>query len=100
LVENIPQVSTVVKTALQEFDSSLPNLSKMRNVGEHLDDYMLGIGRLHAVQRTQLQVSSWNGTAFTWLGVELDIDTALEAAGLLLRAVAESVRQYSGGVDA
>jgi hypothetical protein len=48
----------------------------MRNVGEHIDDYLIGDGRAKDVQRGDLQVSTWDATIFNWLGVELDIEAA------------------------
>jgi hypothetical protein len=39
------------------------------------------------VHRDELQSGSWDGTVFTWLGVELDIDVALKAAEVLFAAV-------------
>jgi hypothetical protein len=66
----------------------LPGLAKMRNVGEHIDDYVIGDGRAKDVQRGDLQVSTWDGTVFNWLGVELDI----EAAKTLFEAVKLTVR--------
>jgi len=94
LAGRIPQVSACLKPALEEFDRNLPNLAKMRNVGEHFDDYLLGSGRLQEVQRGALQVSTWDGTVFNWLGVDLDIDVALGAAESLFKAVSQSVKQY------
>lgn len=95
LAQRVPQVSVALKTALEQFDRSLPSLKKMRNVGEHIDDYLLGGGRSQDVQRQSLQVSTWNGTVFRWLDVDLDIDIALGAAEALFSAVAKSVWQYT-----
>ena len=88
----VPHVSSRLRAALVEFDDRLPGLAKMRNVGEHIDDYVIGDGRAKDVQRGDLQVSTWDGTVFNWLGVELDIDAALEAAETLFEAVKLTVR--------
>ncbi len=34
-----PHVAGTVATALREFDKAVPDLARMRNVGEHLDSY-------------------------------------------------------------
>lgn len=95
MAQRVPHVSAALKTALEQFDKSLPDLKKMRNVGEHIDDYLLGRGRLREVQRQALQVSAWNGTVFTWLDIDLDIDIALGSAEALFSAITKSVRQYT-----
>ena len=97
LASIVPDVSAGLKTALEEFDRNLPNLSKMRNVGEHIDDYVMGNqrNRHKDVQRSALQVSTWNGTVFRWLGAELDIDIALTAAESLFMALAKTVKEYA-----
>jgi hypothetical protein len=46
------------------------------------------------VHRGELQVSSWVGTVFIWLGVELDIDIAQRAAESLFHAVIQAVKEY------
>ena len=51
----------------------------MRNVGEHIDAYVTGGGRVKTVHRRELQVSRWDGTVYEWLGEKLDIDEALRA---------------------
>lgn len=91
-VPGFPHVSSRLRAALVEFDDRLPGLAKKRNVGEHIDDYVIGDGRAKDVQRGDLQVSTWDGTVFNWLRVELDIDAALEAAETLFEAVKLTVR--------
>jgi hypothetical protein len=81
--------------ALAEFDAALPGLATMRNVGEHFDDYALYSPKRHHrnVTRGQLQVGSFDGTVFTWLGRQLDIDVALAAAEKLFSAVKLAAEQ-------
>jgi hypothetical protein len=71
-----------VNSAIAEFDRSLPDLAKMRNVGEHIDDYAADSPkrRHRDVSRTALQVGEFDGTVFSWLGGDLNIDEALRAA--------------------
>jgi hypothetical protein len=69
-----------VKAALREFDNALPDLRKMRNVGEHIDEYAVEAGRDREVDRRQLQVGSFDGTTFIWVGGKIDVDQAFKAA--------------------
>jgi DDE superfamily endonuclease len=77
-----------ITTAIQEFDKALPDLAKMRNVGEHIDDYAADDPkrRHRDVGRGQLQVGSWDPPVFSWVG-DLDIDLTLKASGELFVAV-------------
>ncbi|MFZ3265625.1 MAG: hypothetical protein WA172_16585 [Terriglobales bacterium] len=78
----IPEFSVELRAAVAEFDKSLPGLSKMRNVGEHVDAYAVNDPKRHdaSVDSGQLQVGFFDGTVYTWLGESLNIDTALAAA--------------------
>jgi hypothetical protein len=95
LATHVAGVSPDLKVALRAFDDSVPNLAKMRNVGEHVDEYLLGLGRSKNVARSELQVSMWNGSVFNWQGVDLDIDLALKAAETLFSALAQSIERYT-----
>ena len=100
LAAGVSAVSTNLQASIAEFDRRLPGLTRMRNVGEHLDDYVHGSPkrRHKEVNRGELQCSTWDGAVFNWLGVELDIDVALKAAEALFAAVSEAV--VSGGPKA
>jgi hypothetical protein len=87
--------AAAVSAALTDFDVTLPGLATMRNVGEHIDDYALNAPTRHhhEVRSGQLQVGSWEGTVFDWLGHQLDIDVALAAAEKLFYAVEQAAEQ-------
>ena len=74
LAATVHDVSARVRMALDKFDRRLPGLARMCNVGEHLDDYVVGKGHNRKVRRGDLQVNSFDGSVFKWLGVKLDID--------------------------
>jgi hypothetical protein len=83
----VPSASEPMAGALRDFDEALPDLQLMRNVGEHIDDYVLETKRRrHPIDRRLLQVGTWDGTTFTWLkrqpdvDAQLNIDAALGAA--------------------
>jgi hypothetical protein len=96
LATRVPQVRGTLQVALTDFDAALPGLRRMRNVGEHIDDYALDAPKRHhpEVKRGELQSGTWDGTTFVWLGHKLDIDVALDAAGKLFRAVQLAVGAY------
>lgn len=86
---------TLVAQAIRDFDSALPGINKMRNVGEHIDDYAVDNLRRHhpEITRKDLQTGSWDETVFKWLGYELNMDTALNASEKLFEAVKACARQ-------
>lgn len=95
LAASVPDVDGDLLVALGRFDEPLPDLAKMRNVGEHIDDYLMGRGRAKNVHRSSLQVSSWDGTVIKWLDGNLDTDAALSPAQSLFAALARSVKHYN-----
>jgi hypothetical protein len=78
----VPELSAEVKVALDEFDKSLPGLTLMRNVGEHVDDYAVNDPKRHtvSVDTGQLQAGWFDGIVYHWLGKSLNVDTALSSA--------------------
>jgi hypothetical protein len=83
----VSALSDLISVALREFDDTLPSLAKMRNVGEHVEDYALGRGRDTTVSPGELQVGCLDWPVYSWLGESLNLDTALTAAEKLLQAV-------------
>jgi len=79
LAQRVDPVKDQLQTAIDQFNSDLPNLTMMRDVIEHIEDYGADDGRKHAVSRRQLQVGTWDGTTFRWLKSELNVDDALAA---------------------
>ena len=58
LAAKVPQLRASLDTALERFDKALPDLKKMRDVAEHVDDYALDRGRQKAVGRQASEVST------------------------------------------
>ena len=50
LAANLPEAKSVLGKALKEFDASLPDLKRMRDVAEHIDDYAIDQGRQRSVR--------------------------------------------------
>jgi hypothetical protein len=70
---------------VRQFDEALPGLATMRNVGEHIDDYIMGSNkrRHRDVGPGSGGVRVWRpsesgGYVFAWVGQEIDIDSALK----------------------
>lgn len=81
LAASIPAAADVMEHALETFDTALPALARMRNVGEHIDDYAVDAPRRNHknVDRRQVQVGRFDGVTYTWLGGALNVDDALAA---------------------
>lgn len=77
----------MIESAISEFDETLPDLRKLRNVGEHIDEYAIEKGRDRSVNRLALQAGSFDNVALDWLGGRLDADEALVAAEALHSAI-------------
>jgi hypothetical protein len=77
----------VIESAISEFDEALPDLRKMRNIGEHIDEYAIEKGRDRSVNRLALQAGGFDNVALDWLGGRLDADEALVAAEALHSAI-------------
>lgn len=85
---------TGLSVALRDFDNALPQLSKLRNVGEHIDEYAVdGSKRRHKdVDRRFLQVGTWDGNTYQWLGESINVDVAHDAAYELFSAISALAR--------
>src|ERR1700761_6329203 len=79
LASKIPSVKDRMEVALKSFDATLPNLKKMRDVAEHIDDYAMGTGRDKSINRKSLEVGITDGETWEWLGFKLDVGVALRA---------------------
>ena len=75
--------------ALQEFDASLPDVKRMRDVAEHIDEYAVDQGRHRSVARQSLEVSSMSdaGPTLEWLDGRLNAQEALQASQKLFEAI-------------
>jgi hypothetical protein len=83
---------------LAEFDQRFPAARHMRNVSEHLEDYIAGTGRRQdLVCDGSLGVRSWNtsadgGIVFAWAGKTVDLGDLQEAAENLYRSLRHAVK--------
>ncbi len=93
--------------ALSEFDRALPSLTVMRNVGEHIEDYAIGKGHDGRVDRHQIQMGTFDGVTYQWLGKfdpvngewvgeSLNIDVAHDAASELCAAIFAAALSHDG----
>jgi hypothetical protein len=90
-----------IESAIAEFDEALPDLrkkqslvQKLRNVGEHIDEYAVERGRDRNVRRRELQAGAVDATTLDWLGERLDSDDALAAAERLYGAIKDARSTY------
>lgn len=83
--------------SLASFDAQLPDLKRMRDVAQHLDEYSVdGPGRRHVrpgrtdkVGRRMLEVGRWTPSEFHWLDGSIDFEIADQASQELYAAVRE-----------
>ena len=59
----------------------------MRNVAEHIDDYVAGKGKDKSVQIPSLEVASINDDESVWLGYSLNTTIALSASNALFEEI-------------
>ena len=102
-------LASEITPELKAFRTAIPGLRRMRDVSEHADEYNLSEGRRADVPRAQVQVWSMSNTTagglvWHWIGQQLDVDCANEAAtklysrfdAVLLPILGDSLR-HSGG---
>jgi hypothetical protein len=91
----VPAVAEDIKAALGNFDDALPHLSSLRNVGEHIDEYAVDSSSRHdkTVSREQIQVGTWDGIVYEWLGARLKMHDALIAAEELIGALQTAMKK-------
>ena len=78
----------VIDAALSEFTAKLPGIRKLRDIGEHVDEYAVDSPSRHhkGYGRAGLQVATF-GVTFEWYDQSVNIDDALAAAQTLFAAV-------------
>jgi hypothetical protein len=95
-----------LKAAIKEYENAIPEARDMRNLGEHLPEYLVGSGRMQhrkdlLKQRghvNQLGVMVWTGSGdhgsrLTWTGTNVDADEARVAADRLFVAIRDATNQ-------
>lgn len=86
-------IASGMVVAINEFEKAVPGLRKLRNVGEHLDEYAVDAGKDPTVSRRQLEVGQWHDPVFNWLEVTLNIDDAKVAAETLFKTL-QTMRKF------
>lgn len=93
-------------TAVDGFDRRLPGARDLRDVREHIRDYIQGSGKLQRpatvpdrlVSMASLSSRIWLGhdelSHFIWAGKEIRLDDALPAAERLYEAMNEAIAPY------
>jgi hypothetical protein len=87
LAAKVPEIAQEMREALVAFDRALPNLKKMRDVAEHIDDYAVDSGKDANISRKSLEVSASDGETWEWLGFEINVNEALSASVTLFEAL-------------
>ena len=79
--------TTDISTYLKQFDETLPDLTNIRNVLEHIDEYRLGKGRNKNVRANELQTVYLDHDCIVWLGYKINPVEALQASNRLFNAI-------------
>ena len=89
LAASLPEIQQSLSTALNEFNLALPQLKRLRDVAEHIDDYAIDEGRKRFIRRQSLEISSLSedGSTLNWLSVRLNSYEALEASQKLFEVI-------------
>jgi hypothetical protein len=98
--------NAALAAAIGNFDRRLPAARDLRDVREHIRDYIQGSGKLQRdttppdrlVSMASLGSRTWLGhdelSHFIWAGKEVRLDDALPAAERLYRAMQEAIAPY------
>ncbi len=82
--------NVMLEKALKDFDSELPDITKMRNVLEHFEEYAIDRGRNKQISRKELEVSYFGPTSFEWLSEKLDTEKVLHSCQKFYGAIKAS----------
>jgi hypothetical protein len=101
----------ILAATLQKFRDALPEARRMRNIGEHLPEYIIGQSHMQRKRdpserrgaQRELGVMVWTGfdgrgTHLTWAGTNLDVDVARAAADRLYVAVRDAIKSRQASV--
>ena len=91
LAKKVYEIKRPINRAIKAFELALPDLTVMRDVAEHIDQYAIDIGKHPGVERQALECGAWDGTQFDWMGFSLNTDEALEASIKLFEAIQVNV---------
>jgi hypothetical protein len=90
LANKIVSIKRKISSGIERFDSQLPFLVEMRNVDQHFDDYAIDRGRNKKIDKTMLEVHSFDGQNWVWLGHKIDLEVAFNAGRILFKVLIES----------
>lgn len=84
--------------AIAEFDSQTVGLKSMRDIPEHLDDYLPETPNRHKKQisSSDFSIGSWDGRVYKWLGHSLHLVKTHDAASALYREMTDVARAAVG----
>lgn len=99
ITTRVDQLKATLVNRIIEFETSVPYLSRLRNVAEHFDEYTVGRGRDTRVMRFELQRWSMDHDpdgqlVWIWLGERLHLAEACSAAKLLHQGFISDIERY------
>jgi hypothetical protein len=83
--------STLIASALAEFDRALPDLKDMRDAAEHRDEYEAGKGQKARIRNQALSIHIQDKpNEWRWSGFNLNFEKAMQRSEELFAALIES----------
>ncbi len=76
-----------LSSQIKEFGQSLPDWEKIRNTMEHIDDRWRNEKCKFPASKGELPVFLFGNDIVTWCGVELNLETVLQASSRLFQSI-------------
>ena len=83
LVSKISDISTAINT----FDSAIPDLRTVRNILEHIDEYRIGKGNNKSVPKDSFQTILFGKKSIKWVNYEINLESAMKASSDLFTVI-------------
>lgn len=102
---------SALQCAIEEFERRLPHARNMRDVREHVSDYIGGQGRLQSQKTMQdrrgheatLGIRMWFGqdrkSTFVWAGMEIHLDEAKSSAEHLYSSLCRAIAPHGLAIE-
>ncbi len=99
LAKKAKETNGTIANALSAFDNALPELKKLRDIAEHIDEYSVDDGWDKSIERQYLEnfAVTNGGKTFTWLDCSINVDELSDACLDLYLAVKNAKEQVEAG---
>lgn len=91
--KNVDKIKIQVENALRMFDETFSDLVKMRNILEHIDEYIQNKGHNKNIKNSQLYGNIFTEVGIEWAGLRFDSKASQKAANELVKKYRNIIRQ-------